>query len=177
MSARRLKEALKDEFTLRLAVIPGYSLNDFASDLKITPTQLSKVLMGKASLNEEIISQISIVLKWPSDFLSPVEKKTKKVKSTQTRTLVKKITVLKKPNQITMAADIENESLKIVSEWFHYAILDLVQQADFVPDIKFISQKLNIDLATTQDAIHRLVDLSLLKINSDGTWENSSNRN
>ncbi len=174
MSARRLQEALKDEFTLRIAVVPGYSLNEFASDLELSPTQLSKALLGKVILSEEIIAKISAILKWPDDIFKKPAMKPKISKTAKTATQSKKITVLKKESQITMVADIENESFKIMSDWYHYAILELIQLKDFNPDIKYVSERLNIDLATAQNAVHRLIDLKLLEISKNGTWHNTS---
>ena len=168
MAALNLRDVLNEELATRAAAVPGYSLRKFAADLEVSPAQLSKVLSGKSTLSEEKISKISVILKWPVDLTNRAMSQARNIRGRR------QISILNKQSQVTLLSDIEKESFRVISDWYHFAILELIHLKDFLPDIKYVSQRLNIDLATAQTAIHRLIDLKLLKINEDGSWEDSS---
>ncbi len=168
MAALNLRDALTEELALRATAAPGYSLRKFAAELEVSPAQLSKVLSGKSTLSEEKISKISIILKWPAELTKRAIIQARNIKGRR------QISILNKQSQVTLMSDIEKETFKVISDWCHFAILELIHLKDFTPDTKFVAERLKIDLETAQAAIHRLIDLKLLKINEDGSWEDSS---
>ncbi|MBC7421658.1 MAG: DUF4423 domain-containing protein [Bdellovibrio sp.] len=168
MAALTLRDALTEELAVRAAQDPAYSLRKFAAEIEISPAQLSKVLSGKANLSVETIAKISTILKWP-DYLT-----NHAITQAAPAKALTKISILKKKNQIVSISDIEKESVLVATQSYHTAILDMTQLKNFVPDTKRIADKLQIEVSVAQEAIHRLIDLKYLKINVNGSWEDTT---
>ena len=65
-------------------------------------------------------------------------------------------------NEERTQVPIENEFSRI-SDWYHYAILELSENKDFCWDSKWLARKLGIHQATAEGAVKRLVDVGLLR--------------
>ena len=63
--------------------------------------------------------------------------------------------------------DLEIENFELVSNWLHFAILELTQVRGFKSSSKWISERLGITKAEADDAIDRLLILGLLARNGD----------
>ncbi len=168
MAALNLRDALSEELALRAHAAPGYSLRKFAADLEVSPAQLSKVLSGKSTLSEEKIAKISGILKWSAELTKRAIIQARSVKGRR------QISFLNKQAQYTLLSDANKEGFKVISEWHHSAILELLYVKGFTPDTKYVAERLNIEIEVAQSAIHRLIDLKMLRINDDGTWEDIS---
>jgi uncharacterized protein (TIGR02147 family) len=59
----------------------------------------------------------------------------------------------------------------LVSEWHHFAILELVRLESFKPDPGWIAEQLDLDVRKVRAAIERLVNLELLRIDRSGDQE------
>lgn len=55
----------------------------------------------------------------------------------------------------------------VISDWYHFAILDLTFLKDFSGDSKWIARKLSITEIQARDALERLLRLGMLKISGE----------
>jgi uncharacterized protein (TIGR02147 family) len=55
------------------------------------------------------------------------------------------------------------DTFSVISDWYHYAILELTALASFKPEPKWIASQLDISVQETKAAIERLLRLGLLK--------------
>ena len=62
------------------------------------------------------------------------------------------------------------DAFKVISDWYHYAILELTYLDHFQPDLKWISNALGITVHEARDAKERLMRLDFLTINEEGRW-------
>jgi len=74
-------------------------------------------------------------------------------------------------NQLTL------DAFQVISDWYHYAILELISIKGFQPNSKWIAPKLGITVSEVNIAVERLQRLGLLKICDDGKWINGSGSN
>ena len=160
-SCRRL---LKNELLRRKKAKPSYSLNAFARDLSISSGFLSQVLTGKKNLSISKAFAISNRLSWPPKkqrlFLDLVQYEIVSGKG-------KEVLLADVPKTNLEPAEfspLEIEKFELISNWYHYAILELCDTEGFKSDHKWIAEKLRVSEREVQDAIDRLIRLKLLNV-------------
>lgn len=162
--------------TLRRALVercqrnPKYSLRSFARDLGITPARLSDILNGKKGLSRQVATALASVLGLSSKeaeiFCDQVE--SLHARSKTTRALAAKRV------QIHLDSHPERQSLTLdtfraVSDWYHFAILQLMRLPQFNEDDKWISRVLEIQPVQVKEALERLERLEMIE-KKDGRW-------
>ena len=64
-------------------------------------------------------------------------------------------------------------TFKIISDWYHYAILELTELKEFESDINWISQRLGISKIEAHMGIKRLKNIGLMVEDEDGNLKTS----
>jgi len=155
MNRGDLRTTLQAELIRRCKVNPKYSMRSFARSLRMDPSLLSKVLRGERSMNLVTFKKVAESLNWaPSEQarLSPVSQRAR----------------LAEYRQLTL------DHFEVISEWHHYAILELTQIRGFKPDVAWVAQALGITPVEARSAVERLERLGFLKITSSGKWIDES---
>ncbi len=156
---------LCDEFTARCKRNPSYSIRSFSNLLKIDSSSLSKILSGSRKLSpKKLSSYIDIIGADP-----------KKREALLRYASIKS----KKNNHIEPAVDAEYrqmtiDAFEVISEWYHYAILELTYVKNFKSLPSWIASKLGVSTDEVKIAIERLTRLGLLKI-INGKYVKSEN--
>lgn len=66
------------------------------------------------------------------------------------------------PANTTEFSSLDLDGFAVISDWYHFAILDLTQVKGFKPDPKWIARKLGIEASEATAAMYRLKRLGLL---------------
>ena len=139
-----------------------YSLSAFARDLGLSVSFVSRLLRGERPLTLKQVVQISTLLE-----LSETETKrliqTVSGKSKNKR-LIDKIESKKKNNLTPIKFEIER--FKMISQWYHLAILSLIHVSDFQSSPAWIAKRLGITTIEAESAIQRLLKLGLIEKNN-----------
>jgi transcriptional regulator with XRE-family HTH domain len=134
------------EWEKRRAKNPRYSLRSFARVLNLSPGALSSYLSGKRKLTpkaaNKIMSQLSLNLDEKNAWQSLMPAKSRAGQTYH---------------------ELTADQHRIVSEWYHYAILSLVKVKDFEPNSAWISKRLGISQSQAEQATERLFRLGFLK--------------
>lgn len=131
---------------------PRYSLRAFAKYLGTEPSFLSKILAGKRSVTPKFIERCGQKLGLaPNELKSFIEHSPKTTNTDRSQVLSAGYQTL------------THDHFQIISDWYHFAILELTKIEGFRPEEKWIANKLNITVFEARDAIQRLVRLKLLK--------------
>ena len=142
---------------------PAYSLRAFARRLEISPAALSEIMAGKrrvsANLARRILERINTN---PSD-LEVVFSSLSLEKSSSA--------ALTGKDQIKQVTILSNDRFKIVSEWYHFGILSLMETANFDGSVANISSRLNVPRRDITAAIKRLERLGMLQRSEAGVLE------
>lgn len=157
-------DLLNDEFKIRQQTNRSYSLRAFARDLDMSAPRLSQIMNRKQGLSVESAEKVAQKLKLNSEkkkwfchsvgeLHSRSEKERKEFKD--------KILSYKKEAQIYEKVNLEY--FKIISDWYHFAIIELTLLDGFQNDIQWISKILGISKIEATEAIERMKNLSLLK--------------
>jgi uncharacterized protein (TIGR02147 family) len=156
---KNYRSLLREELEVRCERNPRYSLRAFARDLGITSSRLSEVLTGRYGLSRQAAQAIAEKLGWNEsesvifcDLVDSEHARTKKAKAEAKSRLESG----SEYQQLTL------DSFQVISDWYHYAILELTLVHDFKSDPKWIARRLGISDHIVNAAIDRLKRLDLL---------------
>jgi uncharacterized protein (TIGR02147 family) len=146
---------LRAELARRCERNASYSLRSFARALTVDPAALSRILSGKQIPSPKIAAKISSALnhdpKEQRAFLDSA-KKHKRVLATENANT----------QAPARAFDSSIELFRILSDWYHSAILELTFTRDFKSDARWIGAQLGISPSEARLAIDRLLEAGLL---------------
>lgn len=157
------QELLKGEFELRLSKNSRYSMRAFARDIGMTPQMLSSVFNKKKDLSVDTAAEIANRLGYDpiqtQDLLDSVV--FAGCKTDLARNVLKKR--IEDRNQTNAGfRPLNQEMFKVISDWYHYAILELTTTPDFKSDPRWIATRLGLTVFEVKEAISRLKSLELL---------------
>lgn len=134
---------LQNKFTDRCKRNPKYSLRAFALSLNVNPSSLSQILSGKRIISKKIMNNFCKLL-----LAGPKE--------------LKIFGLIENKGVVENYMQINLDTFSVISDWYHYAILELTYVSGFKSDAKWISNKLGITVDESRAAIDRLKRLGLL---------------
>jgi uncharacterized protein (TIGR02147 family) len=153
---------LKDELEKRCKKNTRYSLRAFARDLGVSSARLSLVLAGKGGLSVERAHKIARILG-----LNETEREhfATLVEATHGRSAVTRelATVKLRQFEVPVYQQIQADAFRVISDWYHYAILELTVVDGFKPDPAWISKALGIAEMEAKLAVERLERLDLIE--------------
>ena len=157
------REILRNELSRRARQNPRYSQGAFARDLNLRPSRLSEILSGKQGISLKIAEQIAETLRFNheessyfGDLVVSVHGRSKISRESARLRLIK----YRKPDNDPFAAD---DTFKVISEWYHLAIVSLTKLDKFQNSIEWIASVLGIEEAEAEEAVSRLVRLGVLE--------------
>ena len=163
------KEILKIKFNERVQRNNSYSLGAFARDIGLSPQRLSHIFSGRHGLSPEAASEVAERLG-----LNPKEQKffCALVSKKHSRSGLMKVQAEKTVEDIKKVyQEIDMDQFKIISDWYHFAIMELTLLDSFEDSPEWISDVLGITLDQAQKGIERLLRLELLRKNKQGKLE------
>jgi uncharacterized protein (TIGR02147 family) len=165
------RDILKLEFEKRAKVNSRYSLRAFARDIDINPGRLSHVLNGTYGLSVDAGMSISEKLDFDEKqkelFCNLIEAK-------HGRSIASKMSAKKKLIKSSHTySDIELDEFKIISEWYHFPIIELTLTENFQYSKSWIAKQLGISEIEVKNALERLIKVGLL-IHENGELSPSS---
>lgn len=157
---------LHDAYLARMEKNSSYSLRAFSRDLNLSHSHLSRVMSGRRNLSFRQAVELAALLQLEgarrAAFLQSVtEGSLKPAKPPAPRS---------KSSYLTLEVD----NFKFLSEWYHSAILELIQLKDFQPEAKWIARKLGLTSRQVKMAVDRLQRLQLLEL-APGKWKRTHN--
>ncbi|MGE3974697.1 MAG: TIGR02147 family protein [Bdellovibrionales bacterium] len=149
---------VQDELLRRCRDNPRYSLRAFAKALGIVPSALSDILNGKRPVTVATRERLGLALGLKLEELNQYGI------SSKANSAAGATSIRSEFQQITL------DTYAIISDWYHYAILELIKVKGFKPDPKWIAKSLSITKNEANFAIERLVRVGLLEVEPSGQW-------
>jgi transcriptional regulator with XRE-family HTH domain len=148
-----LPQLLRIELTKRISSNPRYSMRAFAKAIAVSPSMLSMILNGKANLSEakarKIVESLGIFLVTETKSLRPAP--------------------IRKKQRNSEYQTVDMDFFIALSEWYHFAILSLLDLPQAQCEPQWISRKLGISVVQAKLAIQRLKTLDLIR-EKNGRW-------
>lgn len=162
--------ALQNELLNRCKKNPGYSLRSYARVLNISPSSLSRILRGERKISPEMRSRLGKRLGFAPHQLEQFD-----LSAPQTTLPEKAGTTAPDYRQLAL------DGFQVVSDWYHFAILELTRTSGFKPKASWVAKRLGLTVSEVHAAVERLKRLDLLSVEDDGRWtshaENITNIN
>lgn len=145
---------LQNELMDRCRKNSNYSLRSFAKSLGIDQSLLSKILSRKRPLTEKTKAKVTQILGLPfGDSFT------------------------KERNPMAEYHKMTEDHLMVISDWHHFAILELLQIKSTKQDVRWMASRLGANPNEVKFAIQRLLDLKYLKKDKQGRLRPSSPNN
>jgi transcriptional regulator with XRE-family HTH domain len=131
---------LQSEFSRRCRVNERYSLRAFAAHLDLHSSTLSQILSGKRRVSRKLVSKVYEQIGRPGPLQNSLPQR-----------------------EAAAFVQMQTDAFALISDWYHYAILDLVLLKGFQNSPLWIAKKLSISQAAAGLAVGRLLRMGLLK--------------
>jgi uncharacterized protein (TIGR02147 family) len=152
-----LQSYLHNEYIKRCQKNPSYSLRAFAKALNLDNSTLSQIIRGKRKITRRMVIKVAEQLRLDPSTLEDI---LEAVSSNHA--------ALKKYTELSL------DNYKIMAEWFHYALFELVTIKNFKADPKIIARQLEITASQAHNALKRLFRVGLIETTSDGLIKQKS---
>lgn len=153
---------LRSELERRREHNPAYSQRAFARDLGVAPGRMSEIMTGRYPISLELGERIARRLKLDDGQRQQFFRRIRAQRNVTAR----------RPKWSTSDADyapLSEDVYLAIADWYHYALLSLMDTAGFQSDEAWMARRLGLPLATVEQALARLDRLGLAK-NTRGTW-------
>lgn len=153
-----IQSLLKSKFQQLKARNPQYSTRAFAKKAGVSAGTLSLIMLGKRKASAKLARKIADKLG-----LDPQERS--------------QIVAQAKPDTKTSIEFLKLSSVQfdVISEWYYFAILNLIKTKNFVNDPAWISERLALPIDTVHKALDNLKTLNLL-VEENGALRRSQAR-
>jgi uncharacterized protein (TIGR02147 family) len=152
---------LEQELARRCEKNANYSLRAFAKALGVDAGNLSRFMSGKAFLSgkavEKLVDGLALTPEEKTLFAESFIDEQKRRKLDGGRSYVNRVTP--RPS----SPNLEIELFRIISDWYHCAILELTFTKNFKSDARWIAKQLGITPLEAKLAVDRLIKLELLE--------------
>lgn len=157
------REILNKEFEKRNLANPRYSWGAFSKQIGLSPSQLHDILKGRHGISrhkaEAVAQRLRLSEVKMALFCTLVESEHARSKKTREQAKIK-LQIIK--NKL-MFKKMSTDRFSLISEWYHFAILELLEHKEFQPKIEWIANQLVLTLDQVTSAIDCLERLGLLK--------------
>ena len=150
MQTQPIQSKLYEKFTELKIKNPSYSLRAFAKKLGVNSGALSSIMNGKRPVGAKLTFKIMDKL-----YLDPQERS--EILSSLPSYLVQS------KKEGTHYTQLSADEFKGIAQWYHFAILSLMNTKGFKNDNDWISSQLGINTQTVEAALERLLRLGLIR--------------
>lgn len=161
-------DIIQAELERRQRANKSFSLRAFARILNISPSTLSEIIRKKHGISRQLavkfIDKLSYVDEEADFFLSLYDFIHSPDLSIRDESYAK-IQGFRTKRRHRMLVD---DEFKMISHWYHLAILELVKLNSFKFDYDWIAEKLGTSTLEVMSAISRLKQLGMIKVNKNG---------
>lgn len=153
-----VQELLAAELRRRINKNPQYSLRSFARTLKLSPGALSEVLRGRRDLSLRAALSVAEAIGYSPDQTDHLLKLVQKAKAHR---LGHAFANRAEPVSRRLLSE---QIFTLVSEWYHFAILNLIDCDDFKWSAPWLSRRLGISKSQAGSAMDLLIRTGLVGI-------------
>lgn len=158
---------LQREFVRRVRKNPRYSMTAFSKALATDASTLSKILRGKRPLKRQAIERFAARLG-----LSPNLVQT--FIASSPRKNAKRVIGVKQDSVSPEYTQLSIDQFDVISDWYHYAILELIALPNFQSTPEWIARALSISEPEVCIALERLERLEMIERDEAGQWRDVS---
>ena len=156
------RHRLQQELINKCRINPRYSVRSFAKYLGLSSSALTEMLNGKRKITKKSIEKCGLQLGLS---LQEINEYICKNQSPEQ---------LAEQNSKVQYRQITMDQYALISDWYHYAIIELIKIHTFKSEVSWIARALGISKTEASVAIERLLRLSLLERTASGELRDTS---
>jgi uncharacterized protein (TIGR02147 family) len=157
------KQVLKHELARRIHQNPRYSLRSFAKALRVSPGTLSLIFSGQRVPSTKLAQTLTKALDLSPDDRAAFEAS---LSASHSRRGLKRKNAFAKNSAMlpatTQVDHLQIDLFEIIADWYHYAIMMLLEIPGARVDARWIAKQLEISPSEAQLAIDRLFAAHLI---------------
>jgi uncharacterized protein (TIGR02147 family) len=153
------------EYEQRRAKNPRYSLRALAQLLQLPPGRLSEILSGKRQVTPQTAEKISEALAYSPKRRDQFHRLVSLARKSQAVNQAVATSATTTPSYKQLSLD----QYHVVADWYHFAILSLMELRDFESNPDCIARRLGISKIQAAAAVKRLMRVGLIEA-QDGKW-------
>lgn len=154
-------DILRDIYNLRKKKNPAYSMSKFSRDAGFKSYHLSDVLAGRYGLSTKRAAEVADKLKMPENlkkqFMRLVEYNSAKSKEDKNLSLFESTHFLFEADK-----KINAEEFNLTSEWYYFALIELIRKSDQELNFTTLSHQLKISEDECEKAVNTMLKLGYL---------------
>lgn len=163
LDQKHFRQVLKRELARRIHQNPRYSLRSFAKALRVSPGTLSLIFSGQRVPSTKLAQKLTKELD-----LSPEDRAAfeASLSATHAGRGLKRKNAFAKNSAEAMAPQVDHlqiDLFEIIADWYHYAIMMLLEIQGAHGDARWIAKQLEISPSEAQLALERLLNAGLVK--------------
>ncbi len=162
------RSVLRDALARRCNTNPSYNMSRFARDLGLSPGRLSEIFSHRQGLSTEVGKRIGGIIGLSDGetefFCDQIEFEHGR---SQAKRELARLRLSKRNDELEQRT-LEIDTFHVISDWYHFAIVQLVELPFFREDPNWIARSLNISTAEATSAIDRLLRMDILTRSEDG---------
>ncbi len=148
-----INQFLQNEFSRRQTKNKDYSLRAFAKCLGLPSGRLSEIFNGKRRVTQRVLNQVLEKLPVsPNDKVGLIQSFNEGSKREKCFTQGESYHL------------VQEDQFQIISDWQHFAILNLANTSDFKSDDQWIAERLGISPISVKLTVNRLIRAGLMHI-------------
>ncbi len=155
MRTQDFRALLQEELIARCRKNSSYSLRAYAKSLGVSHSALAEMLSGKRVISKKSMEKFGVTLGLGMHEIIDYQN------SPQSREDEKK-QIQASYQQLTL------DQFAIISDWYHYAILELIKIKNFPHSPSNFSKALGITRSEANIAVERLIRIGILETNAEG---------
>jgi len=159
----RFIDYMRDELMSRHKKNPRYSLRAFSNQVQLSSSFISKLLNGKRPLTKQTFLSISARLALPPEIESYYLKR-EFIEHKVNWTKDSHLNFAKENVDTNSYLKLNQDQFSFISEWYHFAILELITVEGFIPNPNSIAAQLGISSLEAKESLDRLIRMKLIDI-------------
>lgn len=149
---------LANELESRKKRLPSYSLRSFAARLGVSPSSLSQVLSGQRPMSVKMVHKVA-------DCLSLDPRERAQLLASVVSDKVRHLGVVADAAEGAQApTQLEVDTFRVISDWYHFAILSLLETVKPQGTLPWISKRLGLSALVVEQALLRLRRLGFVEL-------------
>jgi uncharacterized protein (TIGR02147 family) len=160
-AAYDIPSLLRERLRAAMRRNPRFSLRSFAKQLGIDHSTLSQVLRSRRRLSARALEAVGKRVGLSQEAIRAYARSRKSPTSKNLPENVRRF-------------HLDLDTFQLLSVWYHYAILELIQVQGFKTDSRWIANTLGIEVGDVNIALQRLLRLGLLEMSGRDRWIDKS---
>ncbi|WP_413290871.1 TIGR02147 family protein [Bdellovibrio sp. HCB337] len=148
-----IQKILIEDFEKRRIKNPSFSVRAYSRKLGLSHSALSEILSGKRIVGSKLAERLAEALMLAPDVRSQV---------------LKKSTDKSQAQRARETLQLKADQYKVISDWYHFAILSVAETEDFQSDAAWIANRLGLTKSVVQEALLRLERLGMIRLSKKG---------